>query len=92
MKRFLVPWLRSRGWVARRFLIPDGGILPRWFGIALWDPIERRALVLPIPLNVVVGALARVRDALKTGVSPGWHEREVEEAYRRGRRDALKAP
>ena len=35
--------------------IPEGGLIPRGYGIAWWEDIHMRAVLLPMPLNVVVG-------------------------------------
>lgn len=84
---FMKAWWRSRGRVSRHFLIKDGGIIPRWFGVAYFDPVTMTALVLPIPLNLGVGIARRAWCWCKNGVRPSVHDRAVAKAFDRGKRE-----
>lgn len=46
----------------------DGGVIPKWMGVAYLDPYYFRALVLPIPLNLIVGCLFKIRSLAKQGI------------------------
>ncbi len=53
---WLRAWWRSRGRVSQQFLVQDGGLLPRFWGVAWVDYARRHAVVLPLPFNLVARA------------------------------------
>ncbi len=73
MRERLRRWWRDVRALARgRFLAVEGARLPTGFGVAWMDLDYRAAVVLPMPLNLVAGALDCVRRRVKRGL---WDER-----------------
>lgn len=61
-------WLTAwRGWriVVDNLTIYEGETLPRGYGVAWRDLAMDRVVVMPIPLNVVVGLIRRAWEALR---------------------------
>lgn len=75
-----------------RFTVADGYPIPRGWGVAFARFEWRDAVVLPVPLNLIVGVVVAAWWRAKGGVSRTWLERHVVRAWRdgyeEGRRDA----
>lgn len=82
-------WPKWRGWrvVMDNLLIPEGGLLPRGYGIA-WRELDRDGVVvMPIPLNILAGWIRNLWHWLRRGVRPSAFDRAAIEAYQRGHTD-----
>lgn len=65
-----------------RFVIDEGERLPRGWGVAWFQQARRAAVVLPVPINLVAGVLARLYWGMQRGVRPGRLQRAEEEVQR----------
>lgn len=76
--------MKWRGWrvVMDNFLVHEGELLPRGYGVA-WREYDRDcSVVMPIPLNLIAGSLRRLWHWLRWG----WVKNSrIDEAYLRGR-------
>lgn len=72
--------------------IAEGDVIPDGYGIAYYVPDEPITVVMPIPLNLIVGAWRALMWWMKC---PPWRfvewreERAFERGRRQGRREAL---
>ncbi len=67
--------------------LPEGDEIPRGYGVAWRDWSSYRAICMPIPLNLVAGLARRMWFTTMRGVWPSQYERDVAQAYHRGRTD-----
>ena len=71
--------------------IPEGELIPRWWGIAYRDFDRNAKVAYPIPLNFLVRWERDLRCWLMNVGRPGYRERIERRTYLRGRESAERA-
>ena len=61
--------------------IEEGGMLPRFYGIAWWTFYQRRAVCMPVPFNMVARVL---RDGWQYMLAPSMVPMNPRDAYNAG--------
>lgn len=68
--------------------IRHGELFPRFYGIA-WEEENRRVFICyPVPFNLIAAICRVVYFELRRGIHYGDNEKQLQEAYNRGKRDA----
>ena len=80
-------WIKWRGWtvVVDHFLIRQGQVLPRGYGVAWRQHYRDCSVCMPVPLNVLAGWTRRLWHWLRFGyVKDSMRDAMVGRAYDRG--------
>ena len=65
----------------------EGEWLPKGYGVAYYDFMKLRAIIYPIPFNLILGLLRKTLDGIKNG---GWTQTSYERGYLKGYKKGLK--
>lgn len=71
-------------WIVSRMAVRQGYKIPKMWGIAYYVPDKDIAIVLPIPLNWIVGLARQFWFTLVRGPNPTKYEKAIWDAEARG--------